>query len=109
LAVEFAVVEKLPDPIGLCECRATNADNADAAIANIRRCRLGEELLQVAVSRADEREIWVRTLNSLGCLEVSIDANEWMLGRLVAVRRRSLERPAEMRLSIRVAHRRIHE
>ena len=54
LAVELAVVEELPHPVGLSERRAADADDADPAVADIRGRRLRQELLQVAVPGADD-------------------------------------------------------
>ena len=51
LAVQLAVLEELPHPVGLGERRAADADDADAAVANIRGRRLRQELLRDSCTR----------------------------------------------------------
>src|SRR5262249_34583095 len=104
LAIELAMLLKLPHEIGLSERRAPDADERRPASAHIGSAGLRQELLQVTVTAADDRQVRKRALDLGGEAKVPGDADQRMLGRLVAIRRRILERPNDVGIRVRIAH-----
>src|SRR3954468_16430729 len=57
LAVELAVVEQLLDEVRLRERRPTDSGKRAPAVPEVGRRRLRQELLQITVAAADDRQV----------------------------------------------------
>src|SRR5438552_12525811 len=90
-AVAAAGFEQLSGEVRLRQRGPADADERDTAIARIRGTGLEKIFLQIAVTAADHRQARISPLQLTRQPEMAVDADQWMLGCLIAIRRRVLE------------------
>ena len=88
LAVERLAAREPPAEIGLGQGAAADPDERRPARGDVRRAGLEGERLEPAITRADDGQVRIGRLDRRGQPEVPVDADQRVLGRLVAVRRR---------------------
>lgn len=88
---------------------AADPDERRLACGDVRRPGLESERLEPAITGADHGEVRKRCLDRRGQSEVPVHADQRMLGRLIAVRRRILEGSEEVGTRVRVADRNVDQ